>query len=547
MKLALAQINPTVGDLAGNAAKILARYRQAAALGADLVAFPELVLTGYPPRDLLENGSFIAAVEESVKKIVAATGTAALVVGFPEKNSGAEGRPLANAAAFAAEGQLLGTYRKRLLPVYDVFDEDRYFEPGRAALPPIAWRGRRVALTICEDMWAEAPVFGRRIYREDPVAEAARGADLVLNLSASPFEIDKIRSRLEIVKAHAVKLGIPVALVNQVGGNDELVFDGTSAVVDGAGRIAALARSFEEDLVICDTDAPTVPCAFPESDPAELATRALVLGLSDYVKKCGFSKVCLGLSGGVDSAVTAVLAARALGPANVLGVLMPSRFTVRQSVDDSLALAANLGIRTRTIPIEPVFARILETLAPVFRGAPFDVTEENLQARVRGALLMAISNKERYMVLSTGNKSELSMGYCTLYGDLCGGLAVISDIPKTLVYAVAAAMNREKTVIPPAILSRPPTAELRFDQKDTDSLPPYEVLDPILKASIEDRQEPHQIAKQCGVPLALVLDVIRRVQAAEYKRRQAPPGLRVTTKAFGAGRRMPIASRWKEI
>ncbi len=547
MKLALAQVNPVVGDLAGNRDRILARWRDAAERGADLVVFSELAVSGYPPRDLLEHPPFLSACTRVLGEIASATRgqAAAMVVGFPEANAAPSGRPCANAAAFIAGGEILATYRKRLLPVYDVFDEERHFEPGRAAVPPVAWRGTRVGITICEDIWSGETVFGRRIYDADPLAEAARGADLVVNLSASPFELGKIRARLDLVRAQARRAGVTLAIVNQVGGNDELVFDGTSAVFSASGVPLAVASSFGEDLVLCDVAGPPVPELPPRADAADLHD-ALVLGLGDYVRKCGFTKACLGLSGGIDSAVTAVLAARALGPENVLGVLMPSRFTSRQSVDDSLALAAALGIRTETVPIEPLFRGFLETLAPVFRGAPPDVTEENLQARIRGMILMALSNKFGHMVLSTGNKSELSMGYCTLYGDLCGGLAAISDVPKTMVYALAAHMNADLPVIPRAIIDREPTAELRFDQKDSDTLPPYGVLDPILKGYVEDRLPAPRIAATSGAPPPVVADVIRRVQASEYKRRQAPPGLRVTAKAFGMGRRMPIASRWKE-
>lgn len=541
MKLALAQIDPTVGDLSGNRDLILARYREAAGRGAELVLFPELAVTGYPPRDLLESAPFLRAAAETVAGLAAASGETALVVGFPEANPAASGRPCFNAAAFLARGKVVATYRKRLLPLYDVFDEERHFEPGTSVLPPVPWGGLRIGITICEDIWAHEPVFGRRIYKEDPLAEAARGADLVLNLSASPFEMGKTRARLDLVRSQARRAGAALAIANQAGGNDELVFDGTSALFSASGELLALAASFAEDLVLCDTAGPAVPFPAPRPDVADLHD-ALVLGLADYVRKSGFRTACLGLSGGIDSAVTAALAARALGPENVLGVLMPSRFTSRRSLDDAKALAANLGIRTETIPIEPVFKAFLETLAPVFRGAAPNVTEENLQARIRGTILMALSNKFGHMVLSTGNKSELSMGYCTLYGDLCGGLAVISDVPKTLVYALAAHMNEGSPVIPDGSLSREPTAELRFDQKDTDSLPPYDVLDPILKRYVEGALE----GAPGGASRDLVADVARRVQAAEYKRRQAPPGLRVTSKAFGMGRRMPIAQKWRE-
>lgn len=540
MKLALAQIDPTVGDFSGNRDLILARYREAARRGADLVLFPELAVAGYPPRDLLERPAFLREAAAVLAELAAASGETALVVGFPEANPGAAGRPCFNAAAFLARGKVVATYRKRLLPLYDVFDEERHFEPGTSAIPPVPWRGLRVGITICEDIWAHESVFGRRIYQEDPLSEAAKGADLVLNLSASPFELGKTRARLDLVRAQARRVGVPIAIANQVGGNDELVFDGTSALISGEGEIRALAASFTEDLVVCDTGAPPIASPPPRPDVEDLHD-ALVLGLADYVRKSGFRTACLGLSGGIDSAVTAAIAARALGPENVLGVLMPSRFTSRRSLDDAMALAANLRIRTETVPIEPVFRSFLETLAPVFRGAAQDVTEENLQARIRGTILMALSNKFGHMVLSTGNKSELSMGYCTLYGDLCGGLAVISDVPKTLVYALAAHLNEGSPAIPASTLSREPTAELRFDQKDADSLPPYEVLDPILKGYVEGKTE-----GTLGAGREVAAEVVRRVQAAEYKRRQAPPGLRVTSKAFGMGRRMPIAQKWKE-
>lgn len=551
MKIAIAQLNFTVGDLTGNAAKILDGYRRACAQGADLVVFSELAVTGYPPRDLLLKSAFVPDTLAALDGLAHEMTAAPAVVGYVDRNEGKTGRPFRNAAAVIAGGKVQRRVWKMLLPTYDVFDEDRYFEPA-TRVAPVTVGGCVLAVTVCEDIWNE-PAFwrgkqdrnGLPLYQRDPVAELCdAGAEVIVNISASPYVLGKERLRHELLSTVAAHHKRPLIYANQVGGNDELVFDGNSMAFDAQGRLIAQARAFDEDLVLVDTALPH-PAALCAPGEEESLYRALVLGLRDYTRKCGFKGLVLGLSGGIDSAVVAVLAAAAVGPENVIGVAMPSRFSSDHSKSDAEALAKNLGIRFHTIPIEPAHKALLEMLAPVFAGREADTTEENLQARVRGVLLMALSNKFGHMLITTGNKSEMATGYCTLYGDMCGGLAVISDVPKMMIYRLARWINRDRPIIPEGSLTKPPSAELRPNQTDQDSLPPYEVLDRILKAYVED-QRSHADIVAAGEDERVVRDVLRRVDFNEYKRKQAPPGLKVTSKAFGIGRRMPIAQRYVE-
>jgi NAD+ synthase/NAD+ synthase (glutamine-hydrolysing) len=545
VKIALLQINPTVGDLTGNARLIADAVKQAGRAGADLAVTPELALVGYLPRDLLLSEGFVRrswdALGDLARDLV---GQPPVLVGLPEPNPSEEGRPLFNAAVLLRGGRPDQRFRKALLPTYDVFDEDRYFEPFRG--PQILeLADRRVGVSICEDVWNDRDFFKRRRYHHDPIEELTRaGSDVVVNLSASPFSVGKHLRREEMLGSMARKHRAAMVYVNQFGGNDDLVFDGRSCAFGPDGQPTARGRSFDADVVICDVDGGT-PIGPPSDVIAESEIwRALVLGTRDYARKCGFSRVVLGLSGGVDSALTAAVAAEALGPERVLGVMMPSPFSSRGSIDDSIELAANLGIETMTLPIEPAMRVMEETLAPAFAGRPRDVTEENIQARIRGNLLMALSNKRGALLLTTGNKSELSVGYCTLYGDMSGGLAVIADVPKTMVYRVSRWLNdtQGRAVIPEAILTKAPSAELRPNQTDQDSLPPYDVLDDILQRHIEQHQPADEIAA-AGFDPDTVRRVLRLVRLAEFKRKQAAPGLKVTDRAFGTGWRMPIAAK----
>jgi NAD+ synthase (glutamine-hydrolysing) len=545
MKIALLQINPIVGDLAGNARLIADATRAAGRAGADLAATPELALVGYLPRDLLLSDGFIQRSWEALATLASElAGQPPVLVGVPETNPSDEGRPLYNSAVLLHDGRVGQRFRKALLPTYDVFDEDRYFEPFRG--PQILeLAGRRLGVSICEDVWNDRDYFKRRRYHHDPIVElVAAGAQVIVNLSASPFSVGKQDRREEMLGSMARKHGVPVVYVNQFGGNDDLVFDGRSCAFDRTGATTARGRSFEADVVVCDVDhdRPIGPPTDTREESEVL--RALVLGTRDYARKCGFARAVLGLSGGVDSAITAAIAAEALGPENVLGVLMPSPYSSRGSVDDSLALARNLGIETMTLPIEPAMQVMEQTLAPAFAGSPRDVTEENIQARIRGNLLMALSNKRGALLLTTGNKSEISVGYCTLYGDMSGGLGVIADVPKTMVYRVSQWLNESngRTIIPEPILTKAPSAELRPDQTDQDSLPPYDVLDDILQRHIEQHQPAGEIVA-AGFDPATVRRVLRLVRGAEFKRKQAAPGLKVTDRAFGTGWRMPIAAR----
>jgi NAD+ synthetase len=542
VKIALAQINPTVGDFTGNLEKIVAVSRRAAAQGARLTVFSELVICGYPPADFLEKPSFLARCRTAVDELAAATRElpTAVLAGVALPAEGGTGKPAVNAAVLLDQGRLLLEQHKQLLPFYDVFDEQRYFAPSRAQ-QVVELDGVRLAVTICEDAWNDKNFWPRPLYTVDPMKELMRERPAVhINLSSSPFWHGKRAIRREMLAAIARRDGVPVLMSNQVGGNDSLIFDGSSLALNGRGELIAQAASFEEDLVIVDPfDAATVPA--PEEDDTAAAYRALVLGTRDYVRKCGFRKILVGLSGGIDSALVAAIAKDALGAENVIAVGMPSPYSSSGSIDDSRRLAANLGIRYDVIGISGLFGEFTRALEPMFAGMKPDTTEENIQSRTRGVLLMALSNKYSALVLTTGNKSEMAVGYCTLYGDMVGALAVIGDLVKTRVYAICRWLNRDGEVIPPAILDKPPSAELRPDQKDTDSLPPYEVLDPILEAYVERYETPERIAREHGFPLELVQQVVRLVERSEYKRQQAAPVLKVTSKSFGMGRRFPIA------
>jgi NAD+ synthase (glutamine-hydrolysing) len=545
MKIALLQIDPTVGDLAGNSRLILDALAEAKSGGASLAVTPELGLVGYLPRDLLLSGSFVRRSWEAVHALAsAAASLPPVLVGLPEPNPSDEGRPLFNSAVLLKDGSAGLRFRKALLPTYDVFDEDRYFEPYHGP-QTLELGGRRLGITICEDVWNDRDFWKRRRYHHDPIEELVRaGADAIINLSASPFTTLKHALREEMLGALARHHRVPVAYVNQYGGNDDLVFDGRSCAFDASGAPTARGRSFDSDVVICDLDTPR-PIAPPDDVDVESEIwRALALGTRDYARKCGFRDVVLGLSGGIDSALTAAIAVDALGPSSVLGVLMPSPFSSRGSLDDARQLASNLGITTMTLPIEGVMRAYDEALADAFSNQDSSVAKENLQARIRGALLMALSNSRGSLLLTTGNKSEISVGYCTLYGDMSGGLAVIADVPKTVVYRVARWKNRTagRAIIPEATLTKPPSAELRPNQTDQDSLPPYEILDEILRRHIEQHQ-PEEELIAAGFDVETVRRVLRMVRLAEFKRKQAAPGLKVTDRAFGTGWRMPIAAR----
>ncbi len=550
MRLGLAQLNTTVGDLPGNRRKIIAAYQNLVAAGAELVVFPELVVSGYPPRDLLFKRSFVPDVVDSLAGIATAIGNVPALIGTIEKNPSGSGRPFFNSAAWCQDGKIRGFAHKCLLPTYDVFDEDRYFQP--AEHPSVfEINGHRIGLTICEDIWTRPP-FAPRDYAFDPVQWlAGQRLDLMINLSASPWHHDKINLRQTLVTEAARTLGCPVAYVNAVGGNDELVFDGRSLIAAADGTlIAGLAafREAEEVVTVPLRDEPISAVAarlhptFAQEDLADIHD-ALVLGLRDYAHKSGFTRALIALSGGIDSAVVAVIARDALGAENVMGVSLPSRISSQHSRDDARVLAENLGIRFETITIADAVEACESALAPLFGALTPDVTEENIQARVRGVLMMGLSNKFGSLLLTTGNKSELAVGYCTLYGDMCGGLAVISDVYKTQVYALARWMNREREIIPVNTIEKPPSAELRPGQTDQDSLPPYEVLDAILTGYVERGLSRRDLAEQ-GFAEAVVQDVVRKVDRNEYKRKQAAPGLKITPLAFGVGRRIPIVQRY---
>jgi len=549
VKIALAQINPTVGDFAGNRDRILAFATRAS--GADLVVFPELAVCGYPPADFLEKSAFVGAAERTLAELAAWTaeaGRPALLCGTVMPTNATVGKQVRNVAALVRSGRVDFVQQKMLLPFYDVFDEQRYFEPA-ASQQWVEVAGEELAVTLCEDAWNDKDFWPRQLYAVDSIeslmaqrpATTGRCPRIILNISASPYWQGKTQVRERMLSALAERHGAVVAMVNQVGGNDGLVFDGSSLVIRPDGKVTARGASFAEDLVVFDTDALPCPPENPAWDETAATWSALVLGTRDYVRKCGFRKALVGLSGGIDSALVAAIAVEALGPENVVGVGMPSEFSSTGSIDDARELAANLGIRFELLPISGVFERYRETLEPLFAGTPFGLAEENLQPRIRGALLMALSNKFGALVLTTGNKSEMAVGYCTLYGDMVGALAVIGDVFKTRVYDISRYVNREREIIPRSTIEKPPSAELRPGQKDTDSLPPYEVLDPILEAYVERYRSAEQIAAEQGVDVALARSVQKLVEQSEYKRQQAAPVLKVTRKSFGMGRRFPIA------
>ena len=566
MKIALAQINPTVGDFTGNLEKIVAASRKAAAQGARVTVFSELAICGYPPADFLEKPSFLARCRSAVEELAEATRElqTAVLAGVALPADGETGKPAVNAAVLLDGGRVLLEQHKRLLPFYDVFDEQRYFSASRPQ-QVVELDGVRLAITICEDAWNDKNFWPRRLYKIDPMEELMRQQpDVHINLSSSPFWHGKREIRRKMLAAIARRDGVPVLMSNQVGGNDSLIFDGSSLAFNARGELIAQAASFEEDLMVVDPfDAPVLRATAEEDIDLLLARigiqdlnlanlkgedgdtaaayRALVLGTRDYVRKCGFKKALIAISGGIDSALVAAIAKDALGAENVLGIGMPSPYSSAGSISDSRQLAANLGIKFEEIGISGLFDEYLRALEPMFAGLKTDTTEENIQSRIRGCLLMALSNKFSALVLTTGNKSEMAVGYCTLYGDMVGALAVIGDLVKTRVYAVCRWLNRDHEVIPEAILEKAPSAELRPDQKDTDSLPPYEVLDPILEAYVERYETPEHIAEAHGFPLELVQQVVRLVERSEYKRQQAAPVLKVTSKSFGMGRRFPIA------
>ena len=543
MKIALAQINPTIGDFCGNAQKILEFTQRAEHGGADLVIFSELSVCGYPPADLLEKPAFVARAGQVVQEIAAKTAASptAIICGYVTPAHHGAGKHVMNSAALLRHGHVEFVQSKMLLPFYDVFDEQRYFAPAHKQRL-FSLGGEHVALTICEDAWNDKSFWENRLYSIDPIEELMRGGgSLVLNISASPYWRDKRETRREMLAAIARRHGKPVLMVNQVGGNDSLVFDGSSLALGRDGQVIAQAASFEEDLIFIDTESLTGDMHPETEDEDEAIFQALVLGTRDYVRKCGFSRAIIGLSGGIDSALVAAIAVEALGKENVLGIGMPSPYSSQGSIDDSRRLAENLGIRFEVVPISPLFSEYNQALAPIFTGLQPDITEENIQSRIRGNLLMALSNKFNSLVLTTGNKSEMSTGYCTLYGDMVGALAVIGDVVKTEVYALCRHLNREREIIPASILDKAPSAELRPNQKDTDSLPPYNVLDPILEAYVERYETPEHIAAALNVDIELVRRVVKLVERSEYKRQQAAPVLKVTTKAFGMGRRFPIA------
>ena len=542
MKIAFAQINTTVGDFAGNTACLREACERGAELGAELVLAPELAITGYPPRDLLLKSGFIEGNLAALAELAADIGDTALVVGHVGLNVDQPGRPATNAVSLLHRGKVVATRAKSLLPTYDVFDEARYFEPATENAP-VDFNGHSLGLTVCEDVWNDEDFWCDRRYRANPVeALVEQGAELILNVSASPWHLGKHRMRAEMLASLATKVARPLLYCNAVGGNDELIFDGGSLALNAKGQPIAQGKFFAEDLVLVDTEASPMVCAASEDEA--LLHDALVLGVRDYLGKCGFRSAVIGLSGGIDSAVTAVLAVAALGKENVRGVALPSQYSSAGSLEDAQALAENLDIQYDVVPIEAGFETAKQSLAPVFDDRPEDVTEENMQARLRGLLLMAMSNKFGSLVLTTGNKSELAVGYCTLYGDMCGGLAVISDVPKTMVYRLARWMNRDGEVIPATTIEKPPSAELRPDQKDEDSLPPYDVLDAILERYVVEGQSVDEIIA-ADFEADTVRRIARLIDLNEYKRRQAAPGLKVTSKAFGVGRRIPVAQRYR--
>jgi NAD+ synthase (glutamine-hydrolysing) len=546
MKITLAQLNPVVGDVSGNLAKLVATLAQQHP-ASDLVVFPELFLVGYPPRDLLEKPALIAKVQAALAELVELSARypdTGLLVGAPQPTGRDTGKGLCNCAVLIHRGRVLRRQAKSLLPTYDVFDETRHFDPAQE-VEVVPFKDEILGISICEDAWYDPELWFRRLYPVDPIQGLAdQGATVLINISASPFQVGKEELRYRLLSPQARKYGMPLVYVNQVGGNDELIFDGRSLALDQAGEAIAVLPGFKEAVATVDLAQPGTPGLYRPQEQIAAVHQALVLGLKDYLGKCGFKQAVVGLSGGVDSAVTCCLAQQALGPENVLGVLMPSPYTSRASIEDSLALARNLGVQTRLIPITPIYQSYREALQEPLELGEIDVTLENIQARIRGNILMAISNQYGHMVLSTGNKSELAVGYCTLYGDMSGGLSVLADVPKTMVYELANYLNRDREIIPGQIIRKAPSAELRPDQKDQDTLPPYDILDKIMNHYLVEGLSYGDIVK-LGFAPATVQWVIRTIDKNEYKRRQAAPGLKITSKAFGMGRRIPIAARFE--
>ncbi|MEE9294939.1 MAG: NAD+ synthase [Phycisphaerae bacterium] len=546
MRIALAQINPVVGDVVGNTEKIIARIEESIRANADLVLLPELAVTGYPPKDLLLKKAFVRSNQQALERIAGRAQGVIVVVGYVHSNETDGSKGLSNMAAVCADGRVMARYAKMLLPTYDIFDELRYFDPGsQACVVAVRINGVevKVGVTICEDIWSDDVYFARHLYGRDPVAELS-GADMIVNIGASPFSVGKPARRNELFAAKAKQARMPLLSVNQVGGNDDLIFDGGGGAYDAEGRLIARARSFAEDFLVVDLDSADNRIE-PELDPVSSIYQALVLGTRDYVYKCGFDGVVVGVSGGIDSAVTAAVAVAAIGAECVHLVALPSRFSSTHSREDAQALAETLEAEYRTISIEEIHSACERVLAPHFDGRPPDITEENMQARARGAILMALSNKFGWLLLTTGNKSELAVGYCTLYGHMCGGLAVLSDVPKTMVYQLAKYINKRagRDLIPQRTITKPPSAELKENQTDQDTLPPYDVLDAILERYVEKEQSADEIVAE-GFDESTVREVAGKVDRNEYKRKQIPVGLKVTSRAFGTGRRMPIAARY---
>ncbi len=546
MKIALAQINPTIGDFTLNTEKIMAATEKAIGLSCDLIVFPELVISGYPPRDLLEKKDFVEANLMNLQNLVKSIKGIGVICGFVDKNPGKGGNPLYNSAVLFDKGKILHRVHKRLLPTYDVFEERRYFEPGKE-YSSFFYKGYRMGLTICEDIWNDKDFFSRQLYPVDPVERMIKeGVNLLINISASPYHVGKREFKWGMFGDISKKYRVPLLYVNQVGGNDSVLFDGISLAFDSKGKMAARARDFEEDIVIFDTDREKGDLHPVSETDIHSILNALIMGTRDYVRKCGFSRAVVGLSGGIDSALTACIAVQALGKENVIAIFMPSQYTIKENFEDTKELAVNMGIKLFHVSIEGIFKKFLQELSPLFKDVAAEVTGQNIQARIRQIILMALSNKLGYLLLSTGNKSELAVGYCTLYGDMSGGLAVLSDIPKTMVYEIACLINKEKEVIPQRIIQKPPSAELKPDQLDQDDLPSYEVLDGVLKAYIEENKAAEEIIGM-GFEQSIVRDIISRVDRNEYKRHQSPPGLKVTSKSFGYGRRHPIAQRYLPV